>query len=67
MVEWRGLVVRVKLAEMDAGMGQWGKGADNQTRELPSSADPGPGASEVSTTCDSPEKGRKKGGGKTVD
>ena len=55
---------RTKLAEVGAHMGQQGKEADNWTRELPSSADPGPGAFEVSTTCKSPEKRRKMERGK---
>lgn len=52
---------RTKLAEVGADMGQQGKEADNQTRELPSSADSEPGAFEVSTT----EKRRKMERGKT--
>ena len=52
-------MLRANLAEVDGDMGQQSTGAGNQTRESPSSADPGPGASEVRTTCKSLEKRRK--------
>ena len=52
-------MLRANLAEVDGDMGQQSTGAGDQTRESPSSADPGSGASEVRTTCKSLEKRRK--------
>lgn len=54
---------RVKLAKMDADMGREGRELKLDWRELSITADPGPGASEVSTTYESPEKERKGEGG----